>query len=55
MLAPLATVLMGGDSVPHTKDLSVNEGETVRLGLNPARLHLFDKATGRSLLHGHPE
>jgi multiple sugar transport system ATP-binding protein len=33
------------------KDAQVNEGETLRLGLNPARLHLFDKATGISLLH----
>ena len=34
------------------KDRRVNEGDTVQFGLNPARLHLFDKATGRSLLHG---
>jgi multiple sugar transport system ATP-binding protein len=33
------------------KDAQVNEGDTIRLGLNPARLHLFDKATGLSLLH----
>ena len=34
------------------KDARVNEGETVSLGLNPDRLHLFDKASGLSLLHG---
>jgi multiple sugar transport system ATP-binding protein len=33
------------------KDARVNEGETVTLGINPGRLHLFDKATGQSLLH----
>ncbi len=32
------------------KDARVQEGEPLALGLNPARLHLFDKATGRSLL-----
>ena len=34
------------------KDARMNEGEAVELGLNPRRLHLFDKATGASLLHG---
>jgi multiple sugar transport system ATP-binding protein len=34
------------------KDARVNEGESVTLGLDPSRLHLFDKATGQSLLHG---
>jgi len=35
------------------KDSAVREGETISLGLNPARLHVFDKASGLSLLHGH--
>ena len=33
------------------KDIRMREGEAVAFGLNPARLHLFDRATGTSLLH----
>jgi multiple sugar transport system ATP-binding protein len=32
------------------KDIRVREGEPIAFGLNPSRLHLFDRATGRSLL-----
>jgi multiple sugar transport system ATP-binding protein len=35
-----------------SKDSRLREGETVSFGLNPDRLHVFDKATGRSLLGG---
>jgi multiple sugar transport system ATP-binding protein len=31
------------------KDMRVREGDSIVLGINPARLHLFDRATGRSL------
>jgi multiple sugar transport system ATP-binding protein len=34
------------------KDARVKEGEPVAFGLNPARVHVFDKASGRSLLAG---
>lgn len=34
------------------KDMQVNEGETVTLGLTAARLHVFDKTTGVSLRAG---
>jgi len=34
------------------KDSRVREGEAIAFGLNPSRLHLFDKASGRSLRTG---
>ncbi len=34
------------------KDSRVREGEAVAFGLNPSRLHVFDKVSGRSLLAG---
>jgi multiple sugar transport system ATP-binding protein len=34
------------------KKAQYRTGEAARLAVDPARLHLFDKATGRSLLHG---
>jgi multiple sugar transport system ATP-binding protein len=33
------------------KDAGVREGEVITLGLNPARLHLFDQESGVSLLY----
>jgi multiple sugar transport system ATP-binding protein len=33
-----------------TKDVRVREGEPIAFGLTASRLHLFDRATGRSLL-----
>ena len=37
------------------KNTRCQAGETALLALDPARLHLFDKATGESLLHGGAE
>ncbi len=34
------------------KDMRVREGDSIAFGINPARLHLFDRATGRSLRGG---
>lgn len=34
------------------KDSRVREGQAVAFGLNPARLHVFDKASGQSMLAG---
>lgn len=34
------------------KDSRMREGQAVAFGLNPARLHLFDKANGQSMLAG---
>jgi multiple sugar transport system ATP-binding protein len=37
------------------KEVRHREGETIALGLNPQRLHLFDRQTGEALLRRPPE